>query len=229
MNIENIYIKHVKLSNSYFKKYEHVPKFPGKKNDGPWNHHDGWNNHDFPRVWCLLDFIEWTKNISGGKLCYTCKEDPELEFIIDKYNESILLPYPPNDLHKELNVKNVDFFIFNQTLEHLYDESLAIQNIYNSLNNNGYVFTSVPTINIPHMVPYHFRGITPMGLATLFIKNKFNIINLGQWGNHKYIDWMFKHQTWPDINILLDDNGKIINEENNCCQCWILAQKVINE
>ena len=62
-----------------------------------------------------------------------------------------------------------DFFLFSQTIEHLYNPHLAIRNIRNAMKPSGLVFTSVPTINIPHMTPVHFGGYTPMGLASMFI------------------------------------------------------------
>lgn len=210
----------------YFVKWEYVPKFPGQKEDGPWNKHRQWDNHDFPRVWCVLDFIEWTRDISGEHFGFTCEHDPELEFIANKYSRHTYMPYPPYDLHAMPTLPDpFDFFLFNQTLEHLYDTNIAVSNISKNINPGGYVFTSVPTINIPHMTPVHFGGFTPMGLAVLFDRNDFDVVNLGQWGNNKYIEMMFKTQSWPDYNSLKDDLGRVPNEPNSCCQCWILAKK----
>ena len=224
--LESIYINNVKLPDSYFQKYEVLPQFPGKRTTGSWNIYRGWDNHDFPRVWCILDFIEWTKNIKGNNLAFTCDEDPELEFIWNNFNQHMHLPFPPYDLHDLPNLKDkIDFFVFNQTIEHLYDPDLAIKNISKNMNIGGHIFTSVPTINIPHMTPIHFGGLTPMGLAVLFLKNNFSIENIGQFGNYKYIEYMFTHHSWPDHQILKDKNGHIKNEEKNCCQCWILAKK----
>jgi hypothetical protein len=71
--IKDIYINKVKLHPSYFKKYENLPKCPVKS----WNY--DWKNNDFPRNWCILDFIEWTNkyNITNIEhLGYTCNSDP---------------------------------------------------------------------------------------------------------------------------------------------------------
>jgi len=225
--IHDVYARYARLSPMYFSKYVKVPQFPGQKEDGPWNINRQWDGHDFPRVWCLLDFIEWTKYMDiGGHLGYTCDGDPELEFIEKRFNKKTYLPYPPYDLHDLPEMKDkFDFFLFNQTIEHLHSPDVAIANIHKNMNPGGYVFTSVPTINIPHMTPVHFGGFTPMGLLMLFAKNGFEIVRNGQWGNHKYIDLMFKNQTWPDFNDLKDEFGNVPNEQNNCCQCWVLAQK----
>ena len=46
-----LYINKVKLPDSYFKKYETLPNCPVKK------YNYNWGNYDFPRTWCILDFI----------------------------------------------------------------------------------------------------------------------------------------------------------------------------
>ena len=210
----------------YFTKWEKLPPFPGQKETGGWNKNRQWDGHDFPRTWCILDFIEWTKDMSGEHLGFTCQEDPELEFIATKYSKHTFISYPSYDLHEiPILDEPFDFFIFSQTLEHLYDPSLAVANISKNVKADGYVFTSVPTINIPHMTPVHFGGFTPMGLAVLFHRADFDVVNLGQWGNNKYIEQMFRTQSWPDYNALKDSEGRVTNEPKNCCQCWVLAKK----
>ena len=218
--VKSIYYSHVKLPESYFKKYESLPECPVRA----WNYN--WQNFDFPRVWTVLDFKEWISkyNIKSESLGYTCSSDIELEFLETK--NKTLLEYPPYDLHEITCNEEFDFFLFNQTIEHLYNPFVAIKNIYNSLKPGGYVFTSVPTLNIPHMTPIHFNGYTPMGLAMLFKTTGFNILEIGQWGNYEYIQRLFKNHNWPgynDINV----NGTVTNEEQNACQCWILARKPI--
>jgi len=49
-----------------------------------------------------------------------------------------------------------DFVLFSQTLEHLYDPFLAVRNLFDLMVPGGYIFTSTPAENIPHMVPSHF-------------------------------------------------------------------------
>jgi len=217
--IHKLYIDKVKLPNSYFKKYEHVPPCPVKA----WNY--VWGNNDFPRVWTILDFKEWVEkyNIKSESLAYTCASDLELEFI--ESTKKTHLNYPPYDLHLLDMKEEFDFFLFNQTIEHLYNPFMAMENIYNSLKSGGYVFTSVPTINIPHMTPIHFNGYTPMGLAMLFKSVGFEIVEIGQWGNFEYIQNLWGTHSWPGFNNL-NSNGKVTNEESNVCQCWILAKKV---
>ena len=110
--LQNIYNNKVKLPESYFKKYENLPKCPVRF----WNFN--WNNHDFPRVWCILDFIEWVKkyNIKIEHLGYTCDIDPELEFIYPL--KHTLISYPKYDLHTISNHFNneFDFILLSFTL-----------------------------------------------------------------------------------------------------------------
>lgn len=216
-----IYNTKVKLPETYFTKYLNVPPCPVKA----WNYN--WGHHDFPRVWCILDFIEWTKkhNINVEHLGCTCDSDPELEFI--NPTKKTIISYPEYDLHSiSKSFKNeFDFFVFNQTIEHLYNPFEAMKQIYEVVKPGGYVFTSVPTINIPHSTPIHFNGFNPMGLATLFKVSNFEIIEIGQWGNFDYITKSWQHHSWPGYD-MLHKNNVITNEERNVCQCWILAKKL---
>lgn len=212
-----IYNNIVKKDSNYFKKNNPLPNCPIIS----WNFN--WSGHDLPRNFAILDFREWIKkhNISNGQeLGITGKDDPELNFL--NYNNKNLLSYPPYDLHKYYSIFNnkFDFFIFNQTIEHLYNPFLALENIYKYIKSGGYIYTSVPTINIPHLTPIHYNGYNPMGLALLFISVGFEVLETGQWGNYEYINKLFKDHKWPDANKVSH-----INEEKNVAQCWILAKK----
>ena len=220
--INKVYLDKVKLPEEYFKKYDFFPQCPVKK------YNYNWDYYDFPRNCCILDFIDWTRKHQIHNVEHigcTCESDPELEFITS--TKKTFTPYPQYDLHTISNhFKNeFDFFIFNQTLEHLYNPFEAVKQIYEIVKSGGYVFTSVPTINIPHMTPIHFNGFTPMGLAMLFKTANFEIIEIGQWGNYEYISKLWDSHNWPGYNIL-NKNNIIKNEEKNVCQCWILVKKI---
>jgi len=227
MDITKIYEESVKLPVEYFSKYETVPPCPIKA----WGY--SWANHDFPRVWCVLDFRDWIEKhkIRPQHIGYTCEHDIELEFIT--VNKKTCLPFPPYDLHDgdmlsarvAQEDQKFDFFLFNQTIEHLYNPMQAMKNIHSLLVPGGYVFTSVPTINIPHLTPVHFGGFTPMGLAVLMKGAGFDVIEIGQWGNYEYIQKLFSTHQWPGYETLAHD-GKVVNEERNVCQCWILCRKI---
>lgn len=220
--ITHLFWNKIKLPAEYFTKYEELPPCPIKSRNYKWA------DNDFPRNWCVLDFIGWIHkhNIKGAikHLGYTSDTDPELEFL--PCDQKTLISYPPYDLHTISNAfkETFDFFLFNQTLEHLYNPFEAVKQIFHIMKPGGYVFTSVPTINIPHSTPIHFNGFTPMGLAMLFKTANFDIIEIGQWGNYEYITKLWSTHSWPGYDSLQKGN-KVTNEERNVCQCWILARK----
>lgn len=220
-DVVEAYRKFVIKPNEYYNKLSPLPlNFNNKK----WK----WEGKDFPRVPCVLDFSEWINkyNLSTvDSLLSTCTSDPELEYITS--NNIEYLPYNngKGDFHTLDLKKKFDFILFNQTIEHLYNPFISMSNLYNHLNDGGHMFTSMPTINIPHMVPFHFNGYTPIGLCMLMKSVGFEILELGFWGNYEYISKLFKNQNWPSYEELIDKNGNITNESKNTVQCWILVKK----
>jgi hypothetical protein len=215
------YHKFVKKPKEYYQKLSPLPLHLNNKR---WK----WEGKDFPRVPCVLDFSEWVlkHNLSHvGTLLSTCTDDPELDFIT--YDNILNLPYDgnSNDLHKLTSETKVDFVIFNQTIEHLYNPFISMHNLYNILKEGGYLFTSVPTINIPHMVPFHYNGYTPIGLCMLMKSVGFEIVELGYWGNYNYLSKLLSNQNWPSYENLIDENNNITNDPNNTAQCWVLVKK----
>ena len=221
--IATLYATKVKRPAEYFALYTVLPHCPVKT----WNY--SWDGRDFPRTHIVLEFRDWINKhgIVADALGVTCKFDPEIEFL--PYNTITEIPYPPNDMHVvgTAHPSAFDFFLFNQTLEHLQDPVSAVKSVYDSLKPGGYCFTSVPTINIPHSTPYHYGGYTPMGLAVMFAQAGFDIIEMGQWGNRQYINKMFEMMGWPDYG-QLQQNGVVTNEDFNVCQCWILVRKSLS-
>jgi len=232
--IYQIYNKYVKLPIEYFKKYEHILDhiYRVKEDYKCFNQHKDTpiEHYDFPRIWTMLDFKEWIKkyNINPiNKLLVTC-EDPEQQYLDAKYTR--IANYEQDrynyDLHNlYLDERDFDFLLFSQTLEHVYNPWISMLNIANHVKSGGYVFTSVPTINYPHTTPVHFQGFTPMGLAVLFLSVDLEPVEMGQFGNKKYINILFE-QGWPGYKKLIDEEGNIVNEENAVSQCWILAKKL---
>ena len=215
----------IKKNEAYFKKYEDLMPFQDGKIEKLYI------GRDYPRIPCVLDFKEWIKKykIEPTNMIYTCETDFELNYI--KSKKSTLIKYDPTtncgDLHLlNLAKKDYDFFLFSQTIEHLHNPFIAIRKISDHIRIGGYVFTSVPTINIPHMTPVHFAGIYPMGLAVLFESVGLEVLELGMWGNLDYLNFIFTNHSWPDYHQLKKmGNGIIKNEEKNVSQCWCLAKK----
>lgn len=220
-DIIDLYNTKVKKDANYFKKG--LIKCPVKS----FNY--SWKGKDAPRCFCIRDFIEWIDKyqIKNCKNLGYTSNDPEIEFINPEkktcypYDESLPLETRiQNDLHTFVTKEKHDFFIFNQTLEHLYNPYMAVQQISKCIIPGGHVFTSVPTVNIPHSTPFNFSNWYPMGLAVLFVNAGFEVLEMGQWGNYNYISKVFK-TGWPDVY----QTGEH-NEEKNVAQCWILAKKL---
>jgi hypothetical protein len=73
-------------------------------------------------------------------------------------------------------------------------------------------------------MPFHFWGITPIGLCVLSKSVGFNILECGYWGNLQYINYIFSHNDWPNGNNVMKD-GIIENKEICQSSTWILLQK----
>lgn len=215
-----IYNKYIVKNNLYYQRFNKINKYLSDQELMKYE------NLDPPRVASIIDFKGWIEKFgikTGDKLLYTCEEDPELCYI--DYKRKTYLPYPPYDLHDfDLEEKNHDFVIFNQTIEHLYNPFIALKNLYNHTKIGGFLYTSVPIINIPHMTPIHFWGVTPIGLCLLMMSVGFNVLDCGYWGSQKYIDYIFTNNNWPgykDISINYN-----LGYNNTCqAQTWILVQK----
>lgn len=205
----------------YFAQYRQIPPCPISS----WDH--SWKDKDAPRCFTILDFQKWIteRGICAERLGYTAESDPELELLPTK--TKVFLPYPAYDLHVlSSHYRDAfDFLLVNQTLEHLQSPQIALKSMYDALVPGGYLFVSVPTINIPHSTPYHYGGYNPMGLAVMSIEAGFTVCEIGQWGNTRYIRTLFDENAWPDVYRVMEPSGDILNEDRAVCQCWALLQK----
>lgn len=221
--IINLYETHVKKPDEYYRKandeYHKLSEEEKKE----------WFSKDFPRLASLFDFREWIEKYNlrhVNKLLVTYENDCELRYI--SYDDITVCNYEQDkkyDLHTiNLQDKDYDMIIFNQTLEHLYNPFVSMKNLFNHLKPNGYLYTTVPTINIPHMVPFHFWGMTPIGLCALSSSVGFKIIECGYWGNISYINHIFSNNCWPNTQNVMVNNT--IENVNHCqSQTWVLLQK----
>jgi len=219
--LQNLYSSHIHKPQSYFQRFEDI------KSRFTEQEYSRYTRHDPPRVVSLVDFKEWLLkyNLSSvNNLLSTCHTDFELQYITAKSKTD--LPYPTYDLHTfDISNKDHDMVIFNQTIEHLHTPILALSRLYDHMRPGGYIYTTVPTINIPHLTPIHFNGYTPTGLCALMESAGFVTCECGYWGNKKYLDYIFTHNTWPnDLRYVMTD-GKITYDAQCQAQTWILAKK----
>lgn len=222
--IVEIYNKHVKKDLSYYNKCnERYSKLSIEDKNK-------FFNIDFPRVSSLFDFQDWIKKYNlthVDSLLSTYRKDYELDYINCNHITYCEYDNGKNDLHT-LNLEKTDYdmIIFNQTLEHLYNPFVCMENLYNHLRVGGYLYTTVPTINIPHMVPFHFWGITPIGLCMLCKSVGFDILECGFWGNYKYINHIFSQGKWPNNSEIFESNMEIKSTDLCQAQTWVLVQKI---
>lgn len=225
--IDEIYHKFVEINYTHEYANKYVP-LPTQYNDKNWR----WEGKDFPRIISLLEFREYMLEYDrtfDDVLSFNGFDDPEYEYL--KFKNSYNYNYTDDkinyDLHN-LNIekKDFDFAMFNQTIEHLYDPIVAIKNIYKHMKIGGMFYANVPANNIPHGTPQHFyTGITPMGLGAMVKLAGFDILKIGQWGNLPYYKQAFDNR-WSDYQHM----GSITdNPGHNDLGCplitWCLAIK----
>tara|TARA_R110000737_G_scaffold20853_3_gene39216 strand:- start:290 stop:988 length:699 start_codon:yes stop_codon:yes gene_type:complete len=221
-DINRIHREHV-LKNT-MQDYKYVP-LPMNRNVNNWK----WEGKDFPRVIALLELDEFFKKnnfLFEKVLCINGDDDPEFEFLPYKNKKIIHYEADPrnNDLHNlNLQEKDYDFCMLNQTLEHLYDPIRCLKNINAHLKTGGIFYCNVPVINIPHMTPYHhYSGFTPTGLGCIAEAAGFEILSIGSWGNKEYTVKLFENLDWPSYQDLLTSG---LNEKEYPVITWIFARK----
>lgn len=184
-----------------------------------------WENKDFPRVISLLEFQRFPLPSFEKVLSFNGANDPEYEFItysqLKNYNYlDDMINY---DLHTlNINEKDFDFCMCNQTLEHVYDPCLVLRNIYNHLKSGAIFYCNVPSINMAHDTPHHhYTGFTPTGLGCVVKQAGFEILDIGFWGNTEYINCMMNNNDWPDYQKV----SRYSSEPNKEVITWIFARK----
>lgn len=223
-DINNIYYRFIKpkQGTEYLNRYSTLPLHLNNKN---WR----WEGKDLPRVMSVLEFSKFSSenNLSfENVLSFNGINDPEYEFIrfsnIKNYN--YLDDTEKYDLHKlELDENNFDFFMCNQTLEHVYDPCLVLRNIHKYLKKDGILYCNVPCINMAHDTPHHhYAGFTPTGLGCVVSQAGFEILDIGFWGNTEYINFMMNNNDWPDYT-KINNYSSEINKE---VICWVFAKKI---
>jgi len=234
--INKLWLDKIKVPRSYLDKYvDPVPHCNRLGVPVSWV-----KGKDYPRVPILLDFIEWTRkyNIShGANVMTTYPEDPEMKHISPRtvtsfvYNTLKVLPNGGifGDLHtmdESVHLENepFDLMIISQTLEHVYSPLVVLENMRKKIRMGGYLFTSVPTLNMQHSTPYHFFHYTPMGLAVVLVQAGFEIVEFGQWGNLDYSKKLLTNQRWPEYEHL---EHPVVNDPDQPIGVWALAKRIV--
>ena len=188
-------------------------------------------DYDFPRALTLMDFVEWIDSLDIRRprsLLTTNLGDPELVYLdAARITGWVYDGAERGDLHRlheeALDGEPFDFVLLGQTLEHLYNPLLALTNLRAKMEKGGYLFTSVPSLNIQHLTPLHFQHLTPMGLATLLLQAGFEIIHIGQWGNLQYETQLLSTLWWPSYSTLGPQH--VANDRDHPVQVWALVRR----
>lgn len=220
--ITELYNKFVVKDQSYFDSQKDL--YAKVSSIVPVTH---WNSidKDYPRLPAIVDLHNWLAKYGLTKfesVLSTCRGDPELYFIKSDRVDFAEYDGVNYDLHTlDLPKKDYEFFMMNQTLEHLYNPWVALKNVYDHIKPGGYFYTTVPFLNIPHNVPFHFWGINPLGLLLMCKTVGFEPLEVGFYGSKEYLLQMFYSQTWPGINLIKETT----NDPFYTAQCWILCRK----
>lgn len=213
----------VNYTEEYANRYSELPMY---LNSRRWD----WKRKDFPRVIALLEFRRYVMELNKEFkkiLTFNAPYDPELLYL--KYKARRNYNYEDNpvkyDLHTvNLEERDFDFCMVNQTFEHLHNPLMCAINIYNLLSENGIFYMNVPTLNIMHDLPYNFyTGFTPIGLGVMLYEAGFDILSIGQWGNRGYFSSVLNTGKWADYRYSSDKPG--FNEMDYPIITWCFAKK----
>ena len=227
-DIESIYSNHVTVNYTDEYKVRYHP-LPIERNNRKWR----WEGKDFPRVISLFEFDRYVYKYDfkiDNLLLFNGVGDPEMEYLEGRVKSVHDYNYIDNktkyDLHQlDLDRRDFDFVMFNQTLEHVYNPYLVLKNVYDHMKSGGYLYTNVPACNVPHSEPVHFfTGYTPMGLAATAFQAGFKILEIGQWGSEGYLHALFsRNPGWADYRQF---NNPGLNEMQNPVITWGLFKKL---
>ena len=204
--IDELYRTHVLVNDdpAYLARYD---DFDFEREFGA----DALRRMEFPRLIIILEFkrliaahavrSERLLMLNGG-----ASADPEAQHLEHRDVEYADYETDPDrhDLHRlALTHDDFDFVLMSQTLEHLYNPLLALAKLRGVMRAGGWLWTSVPTVSRQHQLPIHFQtGFTPVGLGCLLKQSGFDIVEIGQWGNPKYISYLFDLELLPTIHDL---------------------------
>lgn len=204
--IDELYRRHVLLNDdpAYLKRYD---GFDFEREFGA----EALRRMEFPRLVIILEFkrliaahainSERLLMLNGGAFA-----DPEAQYLPHRDVDYADYEADPerHDLHRlQLSNDDFDFVLMSQTLEHLYNPLLALTKLRSVMRPCGWLWTSVPTVSRQHQLPLHFQtGFTPIGLACLLQQSGFELVEIGQWGNTKYISHLFDLELLPTIHDL---------------------------
>ena len=64
-----------------------------------------------------------------------------------------------------------------------------------------------------------------MGIAILFERAGFEVLEVGQWGSNTYSTKLWVQRKWPDYAELQASDGSVKNDKRHPVSVWLLARK----
>ena len=121
-----------------------------------------------------------------------------------------------------------DLISLQQTLEHLYDPTLAMLRLRRLLARGGWLHTTVPFFNMAHLAPHHFGGLSPCGLFALARSVGLETVGLGWWGSRREAD-LLTAGVWGDYTDIasgVEERGALpAGDGDLAIQSWLLARR----
>ena len=182
--INRIYAKHLPKINLEAKLGDKVDELTSKLSVDHW-----------PRKLALYDFHTWIQDhsLQSPDRLALLGDAPEAEFLSPKNRlEHLFVPLlEQNDLHdmgamKKLRDFRPSMILLGDVFQSLHDPQLAMSNIFDALEDGGYVFLCAPLTGVSDQMPFHFYHSTWMGLAVLLESSGFETVEIRQWGNLHY-------------------------------------------
>ena len=158
--INDLYLTKIKLPESYFNKYDNkIPKCPVKSYDYVWSY------RDFPRNFCILDFIEWIKKHKiiedrNGQFYLVSKKISILIWFVDTVRKIYnfinidVQGYEPKVLDGAIETikKHKPIIFIEVELPQLQIYGWDSNDVFNRLDALGYTYKKV--IDSSHLVDY---------------------------------------------------------------------------
>ena len=109
-------------------------------------------------------------------------------------------PYKYLDLNESsaVNHGQYDLVLCSQVLEHVWNLSTALQELYRLVNSGGLLWIGVPASNFAHGSPdYYYAGFTPQSLSLQMEKLGLDLLGSGVVGSKRSYVWTHLFRHWP--------------------------------
>jgi 2-polyprenyl-3-methyl-5-hydroxy-6-metoxy-1,4-benzoquinol methylase len=139
-----------------------------------------------------ITIIDWC---SGTKPIYNSIAHNNTCKIITVDNRAHRRPSIVADVCKPITIEQADMAFCMESLEHLIDPDIALDNIYNNLKGDGYLYISVPFVCPIHDRYGDYWRWTASGIKTLLEKHGFKVLET--------VEFKFKSEVEDRVGYLL--------------------------